>query len=75
MLLQVALRWIIEQGATPIVKSFNSERMKENLKLFDWELSETDSEKIKQIPQHRGFSGERFVNEFGPYKTPQDFWD
>ncbi|KAL5142804.1 Methylecgonone reductase [Glycine soja] len=54
---QVALRWIIEQGATPIVKSFNSERMKENLKLFDWELSETDSEKIKQIPQHRGFSG------------------
>ena len=75
MLLQVALRWIIEQGATPIVKSFNSERMKEKLKLFDWELSETDSEKIKQIPQHRGFSGERFVNEFGPYKTPQDFWD
>ncbi|XP_047173210.1 methylecgonone reductase-like [Vigna umbellata] len=72
---QVALRWIIEEGATPIVKSFNSERMKQNLQIFDWELSESDSEKIKQIPQHRGFKGERFVSEFGPYKTPEDLWE
>jgi len=73
--LQVALRWIIEEGATPIVKSFNSERMKQNLQIFDWELSESDSEKIKEIAQHRGFKGERFVSEFGPFKTLQDLWE
>lgn len=72
---QVALRWLLEQGATPIVKSFNSVRMKENLKIFDWELSEADLEKAKEIPQYRGFKGERFVSEFGPYKTLQDLWD
>ncbi|XP_022639536.1 methylecgonone reductase-like [Vigna radiata var. radiata] len=72
---QVALRWIIEEGATPIVKSFNSERMKQNLKIFDWELSESDSEKIKEIPQHRGFKGERFVSEFGPFKTFEELWE
>ncbi|XP_020231619.1 methylecgonone reductase [Cajanus cajan] len=72
---QVALRWIIEQGATPIVKSFNSVRMKENLKLFDWELSEGDLDKAKEIPQYRGFKGERFVSEFGPYKTLEDLWE
>lgn len=73
--MQVALRWLLEQGVTPIVKSFNSVRMKENLKIFDWELSEADLEKAKEIPQYRGFKGERFVSEFGPYKTLQDLWD
>ncbi|XP_014509329.1 methylecgonone reductase-like [Vigna radiata var. radiata] len=72
---QVALRWIIEEGATPIVRSFNSEEMKQNLQIFDWELSESDSEKIKQIPQQRGFKGESFVSEFGPYKTLEEFWE
>ncbi|XP_027357344.1 methylecgonone reductase-like [Abrus precatorius] len=71
---QVALRWIVEQGATPIVKSFNPKRMRENLNIFDWELSEDDLEKTKQIPQHRGFNGERFVSEIGPYKTVEDLW-
>ncbi|CAJ1952185.1 unnamed protein product [Sphenostylis stenocarpa] len=72
---QVALRWIIEEGATPIVKSFNSERMRQNIEIFDWELSESDAEKIKEIPQHRGFKGERFVSEFGPFKTLEDLWE
>ncbi|KAF2305712.1 hypothetical protein GH714_007707 [Hevea brasiliensis] len=39
---QVCLRWVHEQGVSVVVKSFNKERMKENLKIFDWELSEED---------------------------------
>ncbi|PHT53481.1 Non-functional NADPH-dependent codeinone reductase 2 [Capsicum baccatum] len=39
---QVALRWIYEQGESVIVKSFNKERMKQNLEIFDWELSNED---------------------------------
>ncbi|KAL1356976.1 hypothetical protein HN51_008980 [Arachis hypogaea] len=72
---QVALRWIIEQGAIPIVKSFNKDRMKQNLRIFDWKLSDTHLEKIKEIPQFRGFGGERFVAQHGPYKTLDQLWD
>ncbi|RWW63496.1 hypothetical protein BHE74_00029337 [Ensete ventricosum] len=34
-----------------VVKSLNKERMKENMEIFDWELSEEDRVKISQIPQ------------------------
>ncbi|XP_059647621.1 methylecgonone reductase-like [Cornus florida] len=72
---QVALRWIYEQGVIVIVKSFNHERMKENLQIFDWKLTQNDVFQIQQIPQRRGFSGEVFVHSEGPYKTLDDFWD
>lgn len=49
--------------------------MKINLEVFDWELSEVDLEKIKQVSQCRGFKGERFVTENGPYKTTEDLFD
>uniref|UniRef100_A0A803MBT1 NADP-dependent oxidoreductase domain-containing protein n=1 Tax=Chenopodium quinoa TaxID=63459 RepID=A0A803MBT1_CHEQI len=45
---QVCLRWAYEQEITIVVKSFNNERMKENLKIFDWELTEEDHEKIRE---------------------------
>lgn len=75
--MQVALRWIVQQGVTPIVRSFNSERMKLNLQIFDWEISEVHLEKIKikHIPQRRAARAEEFVSENGPYKTLEDLWD
>ncbi|KAK1278068.1 hypothetical protein QJS04_geneDACA017148 [Acorus gramineus] len=72
---QVALRWIYEQGVVIIVKSFNKERMRENLKIFDWELSEDDSRRICEIPQRRGYSGDSFVSPNGLFKTREEFWD
>ncbi|XP_010025963.2 methylecgonone reductase [Eucalyptus grandis] len=61
-LAQVALRWIHEQGACVIVKSFNKERMKENLQILEWELSQENSDKIKfQIPQRRGYPGDMYT--------------
>ncbi|KAF8407547.1 hypothetical protein HHK36_006681 [Tetracentron sinense] len=58
---QVALRWIYEQGATAVVKSFNEGRMKENLQIFGWELSGEELNKISQSPQSRVFgSGKSF---------------
>lgn len=73
---QIALRWIYEQGASVIVKSFNKERMKLNLQIFDWELSTEDTEKIKNIPQRKGYSGEMFISkDYGPYKSLEEFWD
>ncbi|XP_054812186.1 protein REDOX 2-like [Prosopis cineraria] len=72
---QIAVRWIYEQGASVIVKSFNKERMKQNLEIFDWELSKEESDKINQIPQRRMYAGEMFLSENGPYKSLEELWD
>lgn len=75
IVMQIALRWIYEQGAIAIAKSFNKERMKQNLDIFDWELSQEESQKFSQIPQRRMFRGISFVSENGPYKTLEELWD
>ncbi|KAE9600201.1 hypothetical protein Lal_00045756 [Lupinus albus] len=72
---QIALRWIYEQGASAIVKSFNKERMKQNLEIFDWELKQEESDKISQIPQCRLYKAEMFVYENGPIKSLEELWD
>ncbi|KAJ0037665.1 hypothetical protein Pint_22875 [Pistacia integerrima] len=72
---EVCLRWIFEQGATFVVKSFNKERMKENLEIFNWALTGEDYDKINQIQQHRLISKEDFVSPHGPFTTLEDLWD
>ncbi|GAB4839869.1 Non-functional NADPH-dependent codeinone reductase 2 [Ancistrocladus abbreviatus] len=73
---QVCLRWAHEQGIALVVKSFNEERMKENLMIFDWELSEEeDHRKISEIPQSRGVTGWPYISSIGPIKTLEELWD
>ncbi|XP_024964350.1 D-galacturonate reductase-like [Cynara cardunculus var. scolymus] len=50
---QVSLRWLYEQGVSFVVKSFNMERMKQNLDIFDWSLSQEELNKISRIPQRK----------------------
>ncbi|CAL5027226.1 unnamed protein product [Urochloa decumbens] len=50
---QVALRWIYEHGVTSIAKSYNKERLEQNLQIFDWELTDQDRLNISQIPQRK----------------------
>nr|XP_043609339.1 D-galacturonate reductase-like [Erigeron canadensis] len=50
---QIALRWLYEQGVSIAVKSFNTERMKQNISIFDWSLTKEERSRIDQIPQHR----------------------
>ncbi|XP_027364123.1 NAD(P)H-dependent 6'-deoxychalcone synthase-like [Abrus precatorius] len=64
---QVCLRWLYELEATMAVKSYNKERMKENLEIFDWSLTKDDHEKINQIKQNR-------VNN-GPVVSVPNLWD
>ncbi|KAK4260706.1 hypothetical protein QN277_003787 [Acacia crassicarpa] len=54
---QVCIRWVYEQGVSCIVKSYNKERMKQNLEIFDWSLTVEDYEKISQAKQHRTVRG------------------
>ncbi|XP_058730127.1 methylecgonone reductase-like [Vicia villosa] len=72
---QIILRWIYQHGVPAIVKSFNKERMKQNIEIFDWELSQEESDKINQIPQIRTLKGEMFISENGPYKSLEELWD
>ncbi|KAK4596976.1 hypothetical protein RGQ29_014845 [Quercus rubra] len=72
---QICIRWVYEQGVSVLVKSFNKDRMKENLDIFDWKLSPEDLEKISQIPQRKGFLGLEFISEEGPYKSLSELWD
>ncbi|KAK9277294.1 hypothetical protein L1049_006834 [Liquidambar formosana] len=72
---QVSLRWVYEQGVSFLVKSFNKERMKENLKIFDWSLTEDDYKKINKIQQNRGMPKLDFVSVHGPFKSVQELWD
>lgn len=46
---QVILRWIIQRGIIVFPKSTKHERMVENTDLFDFELSDEDMEKIKEL--------------------------
>ncbi|KAH1147867.1 hypothetical protein GYH30_042823 [Glycine max] len=65
---QVSLRWLYELGVTIAVKSYNKERMKQNLEIFDWSLNKYDNEKIDQVKQHQ-------LSKIGPKKFIVDLWD
>lgn len=58
-----------------LVKSFNENRLKENLDILDWELTEEERLKISQIPQCKGCLGMVFVSVDGPYKSLMELWD
>ncbi|KAL2327347.1 hypothetical protein Fmac_020774 [Flemingia macrophylla] len=67
-LAQVSLRWLYEIGVTIAVKSYNKERMKQNLEIFDWSLTKNDYEKIDQIEQQQ-------ITNNRPAKFIEDLWD
>ncbi len=54
---QVCLRWIIQHDVISIPKSTSQKRIEENIRLFDFELSEEEVKQINEIPL-LGFSGE-----------------
>ncbi|XP_028105621.1 NADPH-dependent aldo-keto reductase, chloroplastic-like isoform X2 [Camellia sinensis] len=73
---QVALRWGLSKGASVIVKSFNEERMKENMGALDLRLDDHDLLNIEKMEERKIMRGEFLVNQTtSPYKTIQDLWD
>lgn len=53
---QVLLRWNIQRGCAILPKSSKSHRLKENLALFDFELSEQDMRDISSLNRNRRFN-------------------
>ena len=62
---QVALRWLTQRDIVAIPKSTHVERMRQNLDIFDFTLSEEDMRKISTLNQHDAgtvnFSDPQFV--------------
>ncbi|BAT83084.1 hypothetical protein LR48_Vigan03g012100 [Vigna angularis] len=54
---QICLRWLYEQDLTFVAKSYDKDRMKQNLGIFDWSLTEDDYRKIAEIHQDRLIKG------------------
>lgn len=52
---QVSLRWIIQQGVLPLPKSVHVERIRQNMDLFDFELSDDE---MKEISSLSGLGGQ-----------------
>ena len=46
---QVALRWLIQRGIPLNVKSVHADRMAENLSIFDFQLSLSEMEAVRQL--------------------------
>lgn len=54
---QVILRWNIQRGIIPLTKSVHPSRMKENLNILDFELSQEDMNLISQLDENKTLFG------------------
>lgn len=54
---QVILRWQIQLGLVTIPKSYNHDRMRENISIFDFELTEAEMAQIKDLDSAEGRIG------------------
>ncbi|KAL9310116.1 putative aldo/keto reductase, NADP-dependent oxidoreductase domain-containing protein [Arabidopsis thaliana] len=75
-LAQVSMRWAYEEGVSMVLKSFRKDRLEENLKIFDWSLTEEEKQRIStEISQSRIVDGEVYISEKGPIKSVTEMWD
>lgn len=49
---QIILRWLIQRDILPLVKTSNPQRMKENLDIFNFELTETEMQEIAKLDKN-----------------------
>ncbi|MBT3529742.1 MAG: aldo/keto reductase [Gammaproteobacteria bacterium] len=71
---QVVLRWGVQRGTAVIPKTINPGRLKENLELFDFELSEAEMAAISSLNQNRRFNdpGAFCEQAFGKFHSIYD---
>ena len=65
---QVILRWLYDRGIAVACRSVREERMKENIDIFDFELSKEDIENIKELD-----TGESPFLDYTDLETVEDF--
>lgn len=74
---QVILRWLMQRNIVPLVKSANPQRMKENLDIFDFVLTDAEMQQIAALdtertafsPRTTGPTVDAFLNAALDYKV------
>lgn len=56
--IQIILRWHVQEGFIPIPKSTNPEHIKSNLDIFDFELTEDDMNRIRALDTDTSYFAE-----------------
>lgn len=52
---QIILRWHVQEGSVVFPKTMNPEHMRDNLDIFDFELTDDEMARINALPQHCGY--------------------
>ena len=65
---QIILRWLVQQGIVVIPKSSNKERLKENISIFDFSLTEEEMLIIDNLDQGK------FLNYMPDITLTRPFW-
>ena len=60
---QVVLRWLVQRNIVPLVKSANPQRMKENLDIFDFALTDAEMQQIAALDTGHSCFGNRDTAE------------
>ncbi|WP_308652891.1 aldo/keto reductase [uncultured Anaerococcus sp.] len=55
---QIALKWNIDRGTMVLVKSSNERRIKENISIFDFDLSQEDMNALASLDRKERFSND-----------------
>ena len=55
---QICIRWSLQRGYLPLPKSVTPERIRENLKVFDFELAEEDVQLIADLKGCVGYASD-----------------
>ena len=61
---QICVRWSLERGYLPLPKSKTPERIRENLEVFDFELTDEDHRIIANLTGCVGFSSDPDTRPF-----------
>ena len=75
---QVILRWLIQQDIVIIPKTWIKERLKENISIFDFELTKQDMDIIDSLDQGKFLNYNPYAATKGlpkKYRNWPDFWD
>ena len=74
---QIVLRWLVQRNIMPLVKSANPERMRENLEIFDFALTDAEMQQIAALdtgltaftPRTTGAAVDAFLKAALEYKV------